>query len=167
MLDHTDVFSAPDEGKGGVVAFVKIAHKSVSPASRPIYRGSNDTIHLPPAADAGSALGTIHPPGPKRTLDGVTVYPYAHALDVAAAPLEGSAADDSGGGGRRDNGAASASPPQKQVVAPEVSTSTNALNLQSPHHKPNIHQPSGWMCVGSKSQKRWYFFDTKTNKSVW
>jgi hypothetical protein len=23
------------------------------------------------------------------------------------------------------------------------------------------------MCVWSKSQKRWYFFDTKTNKSVW
>jgi hypothetical protein len=30
-----------------------------------------------------------------------------------------------------------------------------------------VDLPPGWICVWSKSQKRWYFFDTKTNKSVW
>lgn len=39
--------------------------------------------------------------------------------------------------------------------------------VQSPDAKPNVDLPPGWMCVWSKSQKRWYFFDTKTNKSVW
>lgn len=38
--------------------------------------------------------------------------------------------------------------------------------VQSPDAKPNVDLPPGWMSVWSKSQKRWYFFDTKTNKSV-
>lgn len=38
---------------------------------------------------------------------------------------------------------------------------------QSPDKKPKVNLPPGWMSVWSKSQKRWYFFDTKTNKSVW
>jgi hypothetical protein len=38
---------------------------------------------------------------------------------------------------------------------------------QSPDKKPAVNLPPGWMSVWSKSQKRWYFFDTKTNKSVW
>ena len=41
------------------------------------------------------------------------------------------------------------------------------VDLQNPSVKPAINLPQGWMCVWSKSQKRWYFFDTKTNKSVW
>ena len=44
---------------------------------------------------------------------------------------------------------------------------TSTLDLQSPDKKPTVDLPAGWMCVWSKSQKRWYFFDTKTNKSVW
>mmetsp|Transcript_54534 Transcript_54534/g.115848 ORF Transcript_54534/g.115848 Transcript_54534/m.115848 type:complete len:656 (-) Transcript_54534:26-1993(-) len=42
-----------------------------------------------------------------------------------------------------------------------------ATQLQIPGVKPKINLPEGWICVWSKSQKRWYFFDTKTNKSVW
>jgi len=42
-----------------------------------------------------------------------------------------------------------------------------AKQLQTPDEKPKIDLPPGWMCVWSKSQKRWYFFDTRTNKSVW
>lgn len=42
-----------------------------------------------------------------------------------------------------------------------------AEGLQRPDVKPNIALPAGWMCVWSKSQKRWYFFNTKNNKSVW
>jgi hypothetical protein len=44
---------------------------------------------------------------------------------------------------------------------------TQELDLQSPDKKPQVSLPPGWMCVWSKSQKRWYFFDTKSNKSVW
>ncbi len=42
-----------------------------------------------------------------------------------------------------------------------------AKQLQTPDEKPKVDLPPGWMCVWSKSQKRWYFFDTRTNKSVW
>ena len=46
-------------------------------------------------------------------------------------------------------------------------TEKKASDVQSPDSKPKVDLPPGWMCVWSKSQKRWYFFDTKTNKSVW
>ena len=39
--------------------------------------------------------------------------------------------------------------------------------LHNPDAKPTIQLPEGWVCVWSKSQKRWYFFDTRANKSVW
>jgi len=42
-----------------------------------------------------------------------------------------------------------------------------ATQLQNPSVKPRLKLREGWICVWSKSQKRWYFFDTKTNKSVW
>lgn len=47
------------------------------------------------------------------------------------------------------------------------STQEQVLDLQSPDKKPQVNLPPGWMCVWSKSQKRWYFFDTKSNNSVW
>jgi WW domain len=52
----------------------------------------------------------------------------------------------------------------------KVSTSAiqaPALDLDSPDVRPDVNLPPGWISVWSKSQKRWYFFDTKTNKSVW
>lgn len=52
--------------------------------------------------------------------------------------------------------------PMKQM--PPVS---EPLQLQNPNQKPDVELPTGWMSVWSKSQKRWYFFDTRTNKSVW
>lgn len=52
--------------------------------------------------------------------------------------------------------AATGAPPPPAADAP-----------QSPDQKPLVDLPPGWMCVWSKSQRRWYFFDTKTNKSVW
>lgn len=49
----------------------------------------------------------------------------------------------------------------------ETVSSVNNTDLQNPNEKPKISLPEGWVCVWSKSQKRWYFFDTRTNKSVW
>ena len=43
----------------------------------------------------------------------------------------------------------------------------NAMDMQSADKKPSVDLPEGWICVWSKSQKRWYFFNTKNNKSVW
>ena len=40
-------------------------------------------------------------------------------------------------------------------------------DLQRSGVKPQVDLPAGWMCVWSKSQKRWYFFNTKNNRSVW
>ncbi len=39
--------------------------------------------------------------------------------------------------------------------------------VQSPNAKPKVTLPPGWISVWSKSQRRWYYFDQKTNKSVW
>jgi len=44
---------------------------------------------------------------------------------------------------------------------------SNTMDMQSPDKKPIVDLPEGWICVWSKSQKRWYFFNTKNNKSVW
>jgi hypothetical protein len=41
------------------------------------------------------------------------------------------------------------------------------LELENPDVRPAVELPTGWMSVWSKSKKRWYFFDQKTNKSVW
>ena len=42
-----------------------------------------------------------------------------------------------------------------------------ATAVQSPDNKPEVDLPVGWICAWSKSQKRWYFFDQRTNTSVW
>lgn len=54
-------------------------------------------------------------------------------------------------------------PPRQQQKQPPPPP----LEAQSPNIKPKVDLPPGWMCVWSKSQNRWYFFDTTTNKSVW
>jgi integrator complex subunit 6 len=51
---------------------------------------------------------------------------------------------------------------QKQIPVPP-----QQLDMQSPDVKPKVDLTPGWVCVWSKSQKRWYFFDTKSNRSVW
>ncbi|KAL3930710.1 MAG: hypothetical protein SGBAC_011645 [Bacillariaceae sp.] len=63
-------------------------------------------------------------------------------------------------------------PPPNQAQQPQGQKKVSlppkpAIDYQNPEQKPNVNLPPGWMCVWSKSQKRWYFFDTKTNKSVW
>ena len=79
---------------------------------------------------------------------------------------------------RESSASSSSSPPVQKTVKVLASDSGDVLSaqqappalpldLESPDVKPAVDLPSGWMCVWSKSQKRWYFFDTKTNKSVW
>jgi len=58
-------------------------------------------------------------------------------------------------------------PPPETRKAPPAQGALTELDLESPDSKPVVDLPPGWICVWSKSQKRWYFFDTKTNKSVW
>ena len=60
-----------------------------------------------------------------------------------------------------------APPMQPQRKKPSIQQPPPAIDMQSPEKKPKVELPPGWMCVWSKSQKRWYFFDTKSNKSVW
>lgn len=57
-----------------------------------------------------------------------------------------------------------APPLSKKAPPPPPSV---GVEMQSADKKPNVDLPSGWMTVWSKSQKRWYFFCTKSNKSVW
>mmetsp|Transcript_24159 Transcript_24159/g.53795 ORF Transcript_24159/g.53795 Transcript_24159/m.53795 type:complete len:242 (-) Transcript_24159:55-780(-) len=60
-------------------------------------------------------------------------------------------------------------PPSEQAhhVKRPPPVQESGLDLQTPDVKPNVNLPPGWMSVWSKSQKRWYFFNTKNNKSVW
>jgi hypothetical protein len=48
-----------------------------------------------------------------------------------------------------------------------TSIPTSIDDLQDPETKPSVELPLNWICEWSKSQKRWYFFNTKDNKSVW
>ena len=61
--------------------------------------------------------------------------------------------------------------PTKQILSQQASKPPPpplaGPDMQSPDKKPEVDLPPGWMTVWSKSQKRWYFFCTKTNKSVW
>lgn len=50
---------------------------------------------------------------------------------------------------------------------PTAPVQEEQLDMQTPDKRPGVDLPQGWMTVWSKSQKRWYFFCTKTNKSVW
>ena len=49
----------------------------------------------------------------------------------------------------------------------QVEPSVVVLILDNEHVKPNVELLPGWIYVWSKSKQRWYFFDTKTNRSVW
>ena len=40
-------------------------------------------------------------------------------------------------------------------------------NMQDPDNKPDVKLPAEWMLVWSRSKKRWYYFDKRTNASVW
>ena len=58
-----------------------------------------------------------------------------------------------GGGGGAAAGAPLANLPEAAMVDGSV--------------KPAVALPANWLVVWSKSNKRWYFFDTKRNSSVW
>mmetsp|Transcript_22970 Transcript_22970/g.32363 ORF Transcript_22970/g.32363 Transcript_22970/m.32363 type:complete len:82 (-) Transcript_22970:108-353(-) len=58
-------------------------------------------------------------------------------------------------------------PHQQERKQQDTKNQQHVLDLQTPNSKPNIKLPAGWISVWSKSQKRWYFFDKKTNKSIW
>ncbi len=51
--------------------------------------------------------------------------------------------------------------------SPSLISSKTPKDSQSPNEKPKIILPPGWISVWSKSQQRWYYFDQRTNKSVW
>lgn len=55
---------------------------------------------------------------------------------------------------------------EKQLSPSSISFKT-PKDSQSPNDKPKINLPPGWISVWSKSQQRWYYFDQRTNKSVW
>jgi hypothetical protein len=58
-------------------------------------------------------------------------------------------------------------PPKQKSVVDVKQNTTSPEDLQSPNKKPKVNLPPGWISVWSKSQKRWYYFDQTTNKSVW
>mmetsp|Transcript_31243 Transcript_31243/g.75194 ORF Transcript_31243/g.75194 Transcript_31243/m.75194 type:complete len:1234 (+) Transcript_31243:200-3901(+) len=110
------------------------------PANKPAGQHSRPP---PPQASPSPSPSTTKPPPPIRHNSAPPKFP---SIQQQGRPNQGE-------------------PPQgEKKVSPPAKP---ALDLQSPEKKPNVNLPPGWMCVWSKSQKRWYFFDTKTNKSVW
>jgi len=99
----------------------------------------------PPSSTAGKKKPPPPPPVMKR--------PRSNSSDSAA------------------SGASAEQPvPTKVVQAqqpPPLQAPTQPLDYTNKDRKPNVDLPTGWMCVWSKSQTRWYFFDTRSNKSVW
>jgi hypothetical protein len=105
---------------------------------------------------AGSQLGKQLPQPPPQ--------PQATSKPM----IQASARTDS----TSSDGAMNVNAPNVQPSKPKSTTlsqppPSTSLDLESPDNRPNVELPSGWMCVWSKSQKRWYFFDTKSNRSVW
>jgi hypothetical protein len=39
--------------------------------------------------------------------------------------------------------------------------------VEDPNVKPKVDLPDGWISVYSNSKQKWYYFDKKTNKSIW
>ncbi|KAL7543458.1 hypothetical protein ACHAXR_012739 [Thalassiosira sp. AJA248-18] len=68
---------------------------------------------------------------------------------------------------RQSSGEASSPITSSAPSKPEQQEQDMTTQLQNPGVKPKIALAPGWICVWSKSQKRWYFFNTNTNKSVW
>lgn len=64
-------------------------------------------------------------------------------------------------------GSFSSQGPQLQMANKAHPPPSSPIDLLNPEKKPDVDLPAGWICSWSKSQKRWYFFDTRTNKSVW
>lgn len=61
-------------------------------------------------------------------------------------------------------------PPPKPTQISQVKARTHKLlpcDVQSINVKPKVNLPPGWISVWSKSQRRWYYFNQNTNKSVW
>ena len=61
---------------------------------------------------------------------------------------------------------------QKPIRPPPPNKQTQQQKIPPPppensEAKPNIQLPPGWITVFSKSQRKWYYFDKKTNRSVW
>lgn len=60
---------------------------------------------------------------------------------------------------------------QKPPAAPKPSSAPAppqvAIEVQSQDIKPNVNLPPDWVVSWSRSQQRWYYFNKKTNKSVW
>eukprot|EP00536_Pseudo-nitzschia_multiseries_P004467 jgi/Psemu1/237680/estExt_Genewise1.C_740071 len=102
----------------------------------------------PPPPPPGTSNSKRPPPPPNQAVSGPPKPPPPTKVPAPAPP-----------------------PPAKpahQTRRPSVvPVQEGSLDLQTPDVKPNVNLPPGWMSVWSKSQKRWYFFNTKNNKSVW
>lgn len=56
--------------------------------------------------------------------------------------------------------------PPTIVLGASVVSQASA-DVQSQDNKPNVNLPPDWIVSWSRSQQRWYYFNKKTNKSLW
>ena len=98
----------------------------------------------PPPPPSGTSNSKRPPPPPNQGMSGSPKPPPPTKAPAPPPPIK----------------------PVHQIKRPSL-VQEASLDLQTPDVKPNVNLPFGWMCVWSKSQKRWYFFNTTNNKSVW
>jgi hypothetical protein len=118
-------------------AKVNVPDQAVEEHSMPQAKERRDSI-------SAGAIGTARPPPPPPPQATITAQP----------------------GGTNTTQATSSVPEEAQVGVSAQSAVSND-DLQNSEVPPNVDLPAHWICVWSKSQKRWYFFNKKDNKSVW
>jgi hypothetical protein len=130
---------------------------------------------LPPVNQASADNPTLKPPPPQTHLSTSNAPPkppppHAHGNVPAKPPVpprQGVPWQAAPPKPQNPKQAQLQLPQQPRIMSLGQPPPPPSMDLESPDKKPIVNLPPGWMCVWSKSQKRWYFFDTKSNKSVW
>lgn len=173
---HDDAFEFVEaEGEGEAAFTGKISrnprHASSSNMlkhTKPLSQAQDDQMNIEPE-ETKRALDDHQsnppPPPPKAATIEVPKHrpPSAPATRKPAPPSSAQLNKPKPAPPKRQN--SSENPQHSHAAPPPPAAAT--VDLQNPNQKPNIKLPPAWMCVWSKSQKRWYFFNTTNNRSVW
>ena len=116
--------------------------------------GGSQSIKKPPPPPTPGSTAPLKPPPPTKI---IAPPPLSKQMQHVKRPQAGQEASPD---------LPKVNLPWQHVKRPQAGQEVSP-DLQTADVKPNVNLPPGWMCVWSKSQKRWYFFNTKNNKSVW
>jgi hypothetical protein len=156
------------------------------PSVKPVAKGSKPSAARRPSINTGAAppppplspvspktvktMETTSKPPPPRSGVGKSSRPPPPPQPGQVKRItSGSSVASTGSAGSPTASAAAAAvgtphAPSGLTGTPNVPTDED---LQRADIRPTVDLPPGWMCVWSKSQKRWYFFNRSNNTSSW